>query len=151
MKKVFMVLGGIFFVVILGIAGMGSYAWYKSSQYEETAVPYIKATVPVISNWDTEVIKGYMVPEVLAETTDGDFAKIIKYLSKLGSLKKMEEPSFARIYTGATINDGKNTYVTYNINAEYEKGAAVINIVLLDLGDHFQIYRFHINSMALVE
>lgn len=151
MKKVFVVLGGIFFVIILGIAGMGSYAWYKSSQYEETAVPFIKTTVPILSNWDTEVIKSYMVPEVLAKSTDEDFAKIIKYLSKLGRLKKMEEPSFARIHTGATINNGKSTYVTYNINAEYEKGDAVINIVLLDLGDHFQIYRFHINSMALVE
>ena len=92
-----------------------------------------------------------MVPEVLAESTEEDFAKIIKYLSKLGSLKSMDEPAFSKIHTGATLDDGKRTYVTYNINAKYENGDAVINIVLLDLGDHFQIYNFHINYMALAE
>jgi hypothetical protein len=151
MKKVFMVLGVIFLVIILAIAGMGIFTWYKSSKYKETAVPYLKAIVPELSKWDPELAKKYMIPKLLKETSDEDFSKIFKYLSKLGSYQKMNEPNFTKIYTGATLEDGKYTLVTYTINAEYENGDAVITIVLLDLGTNFQVYRFNINSMALAE
>ena len=151
MKKIFMILGGIFLVIILLIIGMGLFTWYKSSKYEETAVPYIQSTVPELSKWDPELARTYMVPKVLEEISDEDFAKIFKYLSKLGSLKKINEPKFAEISTGATFGDGKQTLVTYTIDAVYENGDATITIVLLDLGTAFQVYRFNVNSMALAE
>ena len=151
MKKVLMVFGGIFLVIVLAFAGMGLFAWYKSSQYDDTAVPYIKATIPEISTWNTELIKGYMAPQVLDETTDENFEKIINYLSKLGALITLGEPSFTRIHTGANIESGKQTIVTYTIDAVYENGDAVITMSLLDRGNSFQVYKFHINSMALAE
>lgn len=151
MKKVLMGLGGIFLVIVLAFAGMGLFAWYKSSQYDDTAVPYIKATIPELSTWDTDLIKSYMAPTVLEETTGENFAKIIKYLSRLGTLITVGEPIFTRIHTGANLADGKQTIVTYTIDAVYENGDAVITMSLLDLGSSFQVYNFHINSIALIE
>ncbi|MCP3176516.1 hypothetical protein MJO47_05320 [Desulfuromonas sp. KJ2020] len=151
MKKVFMVLGVVSLVVVLAMAGIGIFTWYKSSQYKDTAVPYIKATVPELSKWDPEVIKGYMAPEGIKDVSDENFVKIIRYLSKLGALLSMEEPSFSNIYTGSTLEGGSQTIVTYTIDATYEKGDAEITMTLLDLGNTFQVYKFHISSMALVE
>jgi len=150
-KKVFIVLGVIFSVLIFLIAGIGAFTWYKSSKYEDTAVPYIKAVIPELSKWDTEITKSYMAPEVQKEITDDDFNKVIKYLSKLGSLASFEEPNFTNIYTGATLESGKTTLVTYTIDAVYENGDAVITITLLDLGNSFNVYKFYINSMALAQ
>lgn len=151
MKKVLMIFGGIFLVIILAFGGMGLFAWYKASQYDDTAVPYVKSALPVLSQWDPEVIKEYMVPKVMEQTTKEDFSKIIKYLSKLGALSSFEEPSFTNINTGATLENGKQTIVTYTINAVYENGDAFVTMSLLDLGKSFQIYKFHINSKALMD
>jgi hypothetical protein len=151
MKKALMVFGGIFLVIVIALGGMGLFTWYKASQYEDTAVPYIKAAVPELSQWDPDLTKKYMVPKVLKETTDEKFAKIIKYLSKLGTLITLGEPSFTKIHTGATLEDGKQTVVTYTIDAVYEKGDATITMSLLDLGTSFQVYKFHIASLALAE
>ena len=151
MKKIFIILGGIFLVIIIAFIGMGLFTWYRSSQYAEVAIPYIEKTVPEISKWDAEQIKTYMAPEVLAETPDEDFRKIIKYLSKLGPLISLGEPKFTKIYSGANLDHGKQIIVTYVIGAVYEKGDATITISLLDKGESFQIYHFHIDSLAMAE
>lgn len=150
-KKVLIVLGVIFLVLVLIISGIGVFTWYKSSKYENTAVPYIKAAIPELSKWDIEITKEYMAPEVKKEISDEDLNKVIKYLSKLGSLVSIEKPSFTNIYAGATLDSGKKTFVTYTINALYENGNAVITITLLDLGGSFNVYKLNINSMALAE
>jgi hypothetical protein len=151
MKKVFMVFGGVFLLVILVIVGTGLSMWYKSYQYEDTAVPYLTATIPELSKWDAERIKKLVAPEILEETTPEQFNKIIKHLSALGILVTMGEPRIAKVYQNATNKSGEQTLVKYHIDAVYENGNAVIAITLLDLDDSFQVYKLHIDSMALVE
>lgn len=143
MKKVLVILGLVLLAAIIIISSNKIYTYYKSSQYQDTAVPYIKMVVPEISKWDPETIKGYMPPESLKNTPEEKIIKIVNYLSRLGVLKSMEEPIFSHVVPGET------TIVTYKIDAEYEKGAAVITISLLSRGDLFQVYKFDINSMAL--
>lgn len=145
-----MIFGGIFLVIVLAIGGMGLFAWYKTSQYDDTAVPYVKTTMPELSKWNPEITKKYMAPEVMEQTTDKHFTKVNKYLSKLGPLVSFEEPSFTNIHTGATFENGKQTIVTYTIDAKYENGDAVISISLLDLGNSFQVWKFNVNSSALM-
>ncbi len=150
MKKVLSVLGSIFALIIIAFAGIGLYTWYKSSKYKETAVPYIEKVIPEISKWDPEIIKHYMVPNLFEQIKEEDFTRMIKYLSKLGKLEKINEINFANLSSGVTMENGKYIIVTYTVNTTYEKGDATVTITLLDLGNDFQIYRFNINSMALM-
>ncbi len=149
MKRFLKVFGFVLFAVLLGIAGFNTYMWKQASQYEETALPYVKAVVPELTTWDTDVIKSYMAEEIVRKTTDENFVKIIEYLSRMGKLIKAEEPSFAAVNTGAGVDGINKTYISYNIDAVFEKGEGVINIVLLDKGDSFEIQKFHISSLAL--
>lgn len=150
MKPLGIILGSLFLVIALVVATVNVVTWYKSTQYEDTAVPYIKTAIPVLSKWDAESIKEFMAPKVLEQTTDENFSKIIKYFSNLGSLNSFEEPEFSDVYTGTNPEEGTQTIVNYTVDAVYENGDAVITISLLKSGNSFKIYKFHISSRALV-
>lgn len=151
MKKLAIILGSMFSVIVVVIAIINIYTWHKSQKYEETAVPYIKTVIPELSKWDTKSIKGYMAPKVLEQTTDETFTKVIDFFSKLGRLKSFEDPDFSKAYTGSNAEEGTQTIITYTVDAVYENGDAEITLALLESGDSYKIYKFHISSIALVE
>lgn len=151
MKKLIIILSAVLSVIIIAFATINIYTWHQSSKYEETAVPYVKMVVPEISKWNPEKIIEYMPAESLKTTPKEDIVKIVKYLSKLGALIKMEEPNYSKVFSGPTVEGVQNTIVTYTVDAEYERGDAVVTINLLDKGDSFRVYNFHFNSMALAE
>jgi hypothetical protein len=130
---------------------MAAYFYLKSHEYSKTAVPYIKKVIPEISTWDPVVSKKYMAADVLASLKDEDLNKLMHWLSKLGSLKSIEEPSFVNVSTSATVKNGKQTIATYTILAHYEHGDANITMRLLEFNNGFKVYQFNVNSNALIE
>lgn len=131
--------------------GIKIYTHYKSSQYAETAVPYVKMVVPEISKWDPAIIKKYMSNDSLSDIPQEKMDKVLAYLSKLGGLKKMDEPEFSGEDSNVMISDRQQTIVTYKIKVEYENGSAVFTIALLNQGQDFQVQNFNINSKALFQ
>ena len=150
-KKVFGILGAIALVAVVVFVSVEIYTSRQAAQYKDTAVPYVKMVIPEISTWDSATIKEYMSPESLKGTAEQKIEKITEWLSKLGYLKEMKEPEFSSVYTGIVTSDDIQTIVTYDIEAEYENGHAVITIGLLDNGGSFQVNNFKINSKALSE
>lgn len=151
MKKLAIILGSLFSVIVIVVAIVNIYSWHKSRQYQDTAVPYIKAVIPEISKWDMNSLKGHMAPKVLEQTTDEKFTKVIGFFSKLGGLKSFDNPDFVKAYTGSNPEEGTQTIVTYTVEAVYENGDAEITLALLESGSSFKIYKFHIRSIALLE
>lgn len=151
MKKVFVIIGCILGVILLAIISVTGYTRYLASQYEDTAIPYVKMFIPEMSRWDPTIIKGYMPRESLESTPDESIIKIVEYLSKLGDLKEIGEPEFSKIISGAQGNkdEGKKV-VVYTVDAVYETGDAEITINLLVKDDTYKVYNFHINSLALL-
>ena len=151
MKKVLKFLGILLLGIIILFTFIGGYTYYKSSEYEKTAVPYIKEKIPLLSTWDYETTKSFMVPIVLENTKEEDFKKIIHWFSKLGKLKNIEDPEFRNVSTNSNIAGATSkTIVTYEILAHYENGDATITMRLLEENNDFKIYYFNINSMALL-
>lgn len=143
---------GMFVLLIIGLVSlMGAWTYYKASAYESTAVPYVVETVSELSKWDVEVAKQYMAPEVMKTVSDEDWHKLFKFLSKMGRLNALEEPVFTNIRSVATIDEGAMTLVQYSVLGHYENGDANITIVLKDLEDSFEVFKFSLNSLALVE
>ena len=143
-------LGIIFLSIITFFVAIGAYTYMKQSEYSKTAVPYIKEKIPELSTWDPVIAKKYLVPEVLAETNDDDLEKLMRWFSKLGRLKSIEEPQFVSVSSSVTTKNGQRTMVTYTINTHYENGTAVITMKLLEAEDSFQIYQFQLNSNAFI-
>jgi len=150
-KKLLKVLGIIFLSIIVLFGTIGIYTYMKSSEYSETAVPYIKEKIPELSTWDAAVTKKYLAPEILAKTEDEDLEKLMRWFSKLGHLKNIEEPQFVNVSSNVTVSNGQQTIATYTILAHYENGDATITMRLLEIDGGFKIYQFHLNSNALID
>ena len=150
-KKILKWVGILLSGLIVLFALLAAYTFYKQSEYSETAVPYIKKAIPIISEWNPENSKPLFVASTFDNVSDEDFSKLFKWFSKLGALKSMDEPQFAQVSSSDTAREGANTIVTYGVVAHYENGDAQITIRLLDLGNSFEIYQFNLNSKALIE
>ena len=140
-------------VLVIAIIFAGIFVWVSiiSSKYNETAIPYIEKVMPELSKWDVDVAKQYMAPEALDSVSDADFAKLMKFLSKIGSLKSIEEPQFQNASSSATTGTGTLTTVLYTFTAHYENGDATITLKLKPVENGYQVYHFNVNSMALAE
>lgn len=148
-KKILIMLCGLTSLGLLIVGGFHFYSGQKEAQYLTTAVPYVKQVIPELSKWDPVVARKYMSRKFMQEISAEDFARVIKALSRLGTLQEMAEPNFEEIYSGDTPAGEKQTIVSYTVKAQYATGAALITMALLEQGGDFKVYRFNVESEAL--
>jgi hypothetical protein len=133
------------------IIGSIVYDRYQASEYTDTALPYIRQIIPIVSKWEPAAIRELMVPEVSADISEDKFAQTMVWFSKLGALQSMEEPEFQEVDTGGKTVIGMQTIVEYEVDAKYENGDALLNIKLLDRNGSFELYSFNLSSEVLLE
>ena len=143
---------GILFICIVGFyLALFAYGYIKSTGYDETAIPYIKKVIPEISSWDIDVLKKYSSAEALNNVSDRDLIKLMRFFSKLGEFRSMDEPQFVNVTTNTDISNGNQTIATFAIVGYYDNGEANITLSLLEVEGGFQIYHLKITSPALIE
>ncbi len=138
-------------LIFLFFALIGLWTWKVQSDYESTAVPYLEAVVPEITTWDPDILWAHFDEQVKGTIDRDEYVKVIKYLSTLGSLESLGHPEFRQATSSAAIRAGTNTFVFYQIPAEFENGDATINVTLIDRDGDFSISNFNIDSMAFAE
>ena len=138
-------------VVIAVIGGSLLYDQYKTSEYDDRAKPYINRVIPELSKWEPATTKALLAEEVAATISDEKFAQAMNLFSRLGSLQRINEPKFIDVHTGKQGDIGTQTIIEYDIDAEYAKGDATINLKLLLRDGLFEIYNFNVSSEALLE
>ena len=150
--RTFFILIIIWFVTIVTvIIGSIVYDRHQASEYTDTAVPYVRDIVPIVSKWEPKAIRALMVPEVSAEISEDKFAQTMVLFSKLGALQSMEEPQFEDVDTGSKTVIGMQTILEYEVDAKYEHGEAVLNVKLLERDGSFELYSFNLSSEALLD
>ncbi len=151
LKKFYFMLATWLVVVVTVICGSLLYDQYKTSEYDERAKPYINRVIPELSKWEPATTKALMAEEVAATISEEKFAQAMVLFSRLGSLQKLNEPKFIEVHTGKQGEIGTQTIIEYDIDAEYTKGDATINLKLLLRDGLFEIYNFNFSSEALLE
>lgn len=144
----------IIYVIFVFVVGFSSYFIYGSMQaakHDGTAIPYIQEVLPKLSTWNLETVKQYMVPEVLQTVSDEKLGHLLKSLSKIGELKSIGDVTFKDKTTDDKGRLVKGLVVTYDIEAQYSTGAAIVTLGLLDNGGTYQIYYFNFQSKALAQ
>ncbi|PLY05111.1 MAG: hypothetical protein C0625_13840 [Arcobacter sp.] len=150
MKKILMVLGGIFLVfVIAGIIGFTLLA-KKGDALDEQSKTYVEKVVPeILSDLRPATLLKYSSSELIDSANKDEIDKLFKWYGKLGKYKQMGD-----VVGGSNINysqeKGKVVSAQYQINTEFETGPATIILVLIQRDDKWQIYNFKINSKAFV-
>lgn len=150
-KKVLKGLGIAILSLITLFVIIGVWSGYKSSTYEKTAIPYLDVAIPEISTWETDAMKKYLTPSVLADVSEKDLNTVVRTLSKMGELVELGQYEFSSVTSKALIGGGSGTFVTYVVPANYENGQATLTVTLKEEGDSFSVYQFNLNSMTLLE
>ncbi|TNF49366.1 MAG: hypothetical protein EP304_04485 [Deltaproteobacteria bacterium] len=151
LKKFFFLLGTWFVVIVAVIGGSFLYDRYKTSEFDDRAVPYIKEVIPEISQWNPTKTKALMASEVAADISEEKFAQAMDLFSRLGQLQSVEEPKFIDVHSGKQGDIGEQTIIEYEIDVQYANGEATINLKLLLRDGLFEIYNFNFSSEALLK
>lgn len=138
-------------VFVLGFSAFFIYGSMQSSQYDGSAIPYIRATLPKLSTWDAEVVKQLLAPEVLETVTAENLANILAALADIGELKSIGDATFKNKSTGNDVQSAKEPVITYEVEAQYSTGEAVITMSMIDRGGSYQLSHFNFKSKALFQ
>jgi len=148
-KRFFLMLIGWVVAVTAIIGGSFIYTAYQGSQYEASAVPYIKQVIPVLSEWDAKATRELMAAETVADIPEENFAKAMNLFSKLGTLEEAGEPEFVELVEDERDPNAIRTLLTYTVKTRFSEGYATYTIQLIDRGDHFQVFNFNLSSETL--
>lgn len=150
MKKYFVLIALWVVSIIVAVGGLEIYKSYQGSEFDKTAIPYIRQVVPQISTWDPETVKLLMAPEIAATIPDEKFIRAMRFFSKLGALQDIDEPEFEEAHVDREMDIGKQTIIEYKIAARYENAEAEIHLQLLERGESYELYRFNYSSELLL-
>lgn len=150
MKKILMILGGVFAVLIVaGAVGIAVVA-VKGRALDMESKAYVDRVVPIIcADLRAETLSKYASKELLASARPEEFEKVFTWFKKLGKFKQFKESS-GQAHMSYTTQAGKSITGEYVAQVEFETGPAQVQIVTVKTGDQWSIQRFHINSPALM-
>ncbi len=151
MKKVLVVLG-ILFLVILALAAV-VLGWGYSMLWgsEGEAKTYVDRTVPsIVSAWDVKTLVAESAPELLGAAPPEKLEVLFAaFATRLGPLKQYNGATRERYFVN--LNPW-NRFVTFSyvIDATFEKGPAKIRLGIIGRGGQWKITDFFVVSEALM-
>jgi hypothetical protein len=149
MKKILIILGGIFaFLVIAGVIGFSVIA-IKGAALDKESKAYVDEVTPkILANLNKENLFQYASDELKNSASPEEFDKIFNWFAKLGPFKEYKGAN-GQANISITTERGKQITGVYEAQAEFEKGPATIKITVIKKGDNWQVIGFNIKSMAL--
>ncbi len=138
-------------IALLGVVGAYIMLHHATSTAETDAVAVDNITA-ISGTWSIDVLKERTDPGLIsAMSSQGQSAEeLLKIYSVLGKLTK---PAECKVHnTGETIkNKEHHVTISYDCEAEYEKGPAVVSLTLIkaDSQKKWLIYYINIRSDAL--
>ncbi|BCS96210.1 hypothetical protein DSLASN_18420 [Desulfoluna limicola] len=149
MKKLLMILGGIFVVlIVIGVVGFSVLA-VKGTALDKESKDYVDEVTPIIlAHLNKETLFQYAGDELINSASPEEYDKIFNWFSKLGKFEEYKG-SIGEANIFVSPNTGKQISGKYVAKAEFESGPATINITAIKKGDKWQLFGFHINSIAL--
>src|SRR5262249_51814599 len=130
MKKFLIILGSIFLALIaLGALGIGFLAVRgnaldkESKAYADTAIPAI------VTTWDEKELMNRASPKFKQAATADQVDHLFRWVSSLGRLQKCE-PAQGQSFQSVS-HSGKEITAKYTAKAQFQKGEAIINLLLI--------------------
>lgn len=151
MKRAFQILGIVFVVLMLLLGCFIGYAAYFGTRLDASSKEYVDIAIPaIVSNWSEAELKTRSAPQLMEGSTPEQFTKLFHWLSSLGPMKKYcGSKGTSNVFVSP--QHGKTVSARYTACAQFEKGDAAIDVVLVQNKDNvWKIAGFHVNSQALI-
>jgi len=151
MKKVLMILGGVFLILVVVVAaGIGVIA-IKGRGLDRESKQYVDSAIPaIVAQWNEGEISRRASPEFKAAVGDDDLKKLLTMFRRLGKLSRYNG-SEGQANMSVTTAHGKVISAAYVAKADFETGPAEIKLSLIKHGDQWQILGIHVNSRVFLQ
>lgn len=153
MKKVLVVLGSIFLVLVVAFAAFVGYAAYTGSGLDKSSKAYVDANLPpILSTWSKDELLKRSSSQLLKIINDKpeQLQQLFEKLSKLGALQHYDgSKGEANVFFDAS--KGKITTAAYVADATFEHGEAHIVVRLVQTSGQWQILLFNVNSPLFLQ
>ena len=151
MKKLLVVLGAVFLVLIVVVIAGIAFVSIKGRALDRESGQYVDDAIPaIVSQWDITEMRRRASPELNAAVKGDDLEKLFARFRKLGKLKEYRG-SRGEANMSVTADRGSVISAAYVASAEFETGPAEIRLSLIKHGDQWQILGIHINSKVFLE
>ncbi len=150
MKKLLIVLGGIFAALLLTLGIAAAILVPRGLRLNAAAVAFLDQVVPAIADdWDYRILKKHATAELTEANSDDDLERqCARWQRQLGALVS-HQPAQGMINTSATaVNWSGNSRTTgrFQLNAVFENGPAIVQVDLLRSDDQWRISGLEINQ-----
>ncbi len=151
MKKILIILGAIFLILII-VAGIAiGIVAVKGSALDKQSKAYVDSTVPlIVSNWDEQALLSRVSPEFMAATDKQELDKLYAMFRKLGKLRDYEG-SKGQSYMSMSTQNGKSVTAVYKCKSMLEAGPADIKVTLVQHDDKWEIAGFNVDSEVFLQ
>jgi hypothetical protein len=148
MKRILSVVGGVFLLIALVVAGFIGYAAYQGNALDASSKAYVETNLPpIVSTWSKDELIKRASPQLLkiiSEDPD-QFTLLFQKLSSLGALKNLSDfKGEAKISYAA--NDGKAVTASYVAKGQFTNGDATISMRLIQNAGQWQFLLLNVNS-----
>lgn len=153
MKKFLSIVGGIFLLLVLVVAGFIGYAAYQGRGLDASSKAYVEANIPpIISSWSKDELLKRSSPQLLKILNEnpGQLEQLFQKLSKLGAMQSFGEVK-GDSNVSVTTQNGKVITASYLAKAKFQNGEAQIAIRLIQLSGQWQLLLFNVNSPLFLQ
>jgi len=154
MKKFLSIVGGIFLVLVLVVAGFIGYAVYQGQGLDASSKAYVEANVPaIISAWSKEELLKRSSPQLLKVVNEKpeQVDQLFQKLSKLGAMRSFGDVK-GDSNVSYTTQNGKVTTAYYIATAKFENGEGHVTARLIQSpAGQWQFLLFHVDSPLFLQ
>ena len=153
MKRILSIVGALFLLLILVVAGFIGYAAYQGRGLDASSKTYVEENVPpIISTWSKDELLKRSSPQLLKIINEKpeQLDQLFQKLSKLGAMQSFRDVK-GDSNVSYTTQDGKVTTASYVATAKFGNGEARIVIRLIQLSGQWQFLLFNVNSPLFLQ
>ncbi|WP_159657811.1 hypothetical protein [Vibrio atypicus] len=144
--KVFATLFVIVVIGAIGIAFLQVYSSSKAFEQDVVAQTYIKKVVLSFNTEDLSEFKEHLHPELAKYLETKEGIQLISFLSKIGTLKTIDESKWVSSKSAASTAKGKYEFSNYEVQATFENGKGLVKVSTIPNGDGYFVTNFQIFS-----
>ena len=149
MKKFLSIIGGLFLILVLLVAGFVGVAAYQGRGLDASSKAYVEENVPaIVSSWSKDELLKRSSPQLLKLINEKpeQLDQLFQKLSTLGPMQSFGEVKGTSNVVYLT-GRGKVTTATYVATAQFKNGEGRVTARLIQSPDgQWQFLLFHVDS-----
>ncbi len=150
MKKFLSIIGGLFLVLVIFVAGFVGVAAYQGRALDASSKAYVQENVPpIISTWSKDQLLKRSSPQLQKSVSEkpGQLDQLFQKLSTLGPMESFDELVKGDSHVLYNVQGGKVITAAYVATAKFKNGEGHIRVRLIQSpAGQWQFLQFYVDS-----